>query len=283
MISQSASLFINPQAGLAYQRLCPECRTIDTSDSEDETCGESEIRDIFNAAMQSELDDLRCIPQGIAMDTLLKVVLPLLLFSSFYFSSQIDTLSPFTTHLSFYFSQSADASKDWVGFHLDFKQLDAATSRTQKPSQTMLRASRSGTQAAEVQKSSQKQHAKTQHNPTGRAVKAAYENYDSPSSSDEFASAFWSDTDDNEDNEGSGNDINESGSSKVYNSMPPQPDSTPLEEGPAYTVEDYDDELRLMQEDKDTLEQDYRNVLKEIGTSSSATNGSVCTRFSIWL
>jgi len=188
-----------------------------------------------------------------------------------------------TTHLSFDFSQSADASKDWLGFHLDFKQLDAATSRTQKPSQTMLRAPRSGTQAAEVQKISQKQHTKTQPNPTGCAAKAAYENYDSPSSSDEFASAFWSDTDDNEDSEGSGNDINESWSSRVYNSMPPQPDSTPLEEGPAYTVEDYDDELRLMQEDKDTLEQDYRNVLKEIGTSSSATNDSVCTRFSIWL
>ena len=64
------------QVGLAYQRLCPECRAIDTSeseDSDDESYGDGEIFDIFNAAMQSEWDDLRRLPQGRAVDAVLKV------------------------------------------------------------------------------------------------------------------------------------------------------------------------------------------------------------------
>ena len=53
-ITSETSFVLLAQAGLAYQRLCPDCREIDTSDSDDSAdYGEGEIFDIFNAVMQS--------------------------------------------------------------------------------------------------------------------------------------------------------------------------------------------------------------------------------------
>ena len=78
------------QAGLAYQRLCPECRGLETSDSEDsEEEGDAEISAVFNAAMQSELDSLR----------------------------------QFCAHSVDAVLGGASANRDWVGC---FKKLDAA-------------------------------------------------------------------------------------------------------------------------------------------------------------
>ncbi len=78
------------KAGLAYQRLCPECRELDTSDSEgSEEEGDGEISVIFNAAMQSELDSFRRL-----------------------WGREIDAAMG-----------GVDANKDWVGC---FKKLDAA-------------------------------------------------------------------------------------------------------------------------------------------------------------
>ena len=78
------------QAGLAYQRLCPECRGLETSDSEDsEEEGDAGISAVFNAAMQSELDSLR----------------------------------QFCAHSVDAVLGGASANRDWVGC---FKKLDAA-------------------------------------------------------------------------------------------------------------------------------------------------------------
>ena len=52
---------------------------MDTSDSDsDDDMGDGEILDVFNSAMQSELDDLRSLPQGCAIDEVLKVLPELL-------------------------------------------------------------------------------------------------------------------------------------------------------------------------------------------------------------
>jgi hypothetical protein len=52
---------------------------MDTSESDsDDDMGDGEILVIFNSAMQSELDDLRSLPQGCAIDAVLKVLPQLL-------------------------------------------------------------------------------------------------------------------------------------------------------------------------------------------------------------
>ena len=52
---------------------------MDTSESDsDDDMGDGEILDVFNSAMQSELDDLRSLPQGCAIDAVLKVLPQLL-------------------------------------------------------------------------------------------------------------------------------------------------------------------------------------------------------------
>ena len=46
--------------GMAYRRLCPECREIETdSDSDSDDYGNGEVFDIFHAVLRGELDDLR--------------------------------------------------------------------------------------------------------------------------------------------------------------------------------------------------------------------------------
>jgi len=53
---------------------------MDTSESDsDDDMGDGEVLDVFNSAMQSELDDLRSLSQGCAIDALLKVLPTLLL------------------------------------------------------------------------------------------------------------------------------------------------------------------------------------------------------------
>lgn len=136
-------------------------------------------------------------------------------------------------------SKSTDASKDWIGF---FNKIDLA--KASFPSRHLPASTPAPTS----------ENRRYPEQPKVEKEKMAYENYDSPSSSDD------------ESETGSETGSRSWGTSESDSSVP---DLVAADEEPQYTAEDYADTLQQLQKEKVRLDEELKSAIKEVPLQES--------------